>query len=145
MVLARFFLLLGGSILLSTSFLKADPLSELVTGHFDTNSDGSIDTGEWQNGLDSAFANLDSDSDGVLLSEDIEAFQRGLSQNLGEVAAALIAGVANRTLQPFDLNQDKRVSREEFTQGCLNLFKKLDADANGSVTGEELIALPNLQ
>lgn len=122
-----------------------DPLSALVTEHFDTNSDGRIDTGEWQNGLDTAFDGLDDDSDGALVESDLDGFQSDLSQNLGDVAATLVAGVTKRMLQPFDTDQDTRVSREEFIQGCLEVFKKLDGDTDGSVTAEELLALPTLK
>lgn len=122
-----------------------DPLSRLVTGHFDTNSDGVIDLGEWQAGLDEAFDEIDANADGAITAEDLADFKVSLSRSMGEVAAAVVAVVMDKAIKAFDTDNTGRVSREQFVAGCVALFRKLDADNDGSVTVAELATLPALK
>ncbi len=139
------FLSVGFAVCLVSAAQADDPLVTLVSGHFDLNSDGSIDTGEWQGGLDEAFDELDSDGDGTLAKDDLAGLKESLAQSYGEVAATVIAAAIGKAIEAFDADRSQGVSREEFVAGCNAIFTKLDANADGTVTAGELLALPTLE
>lgn len=136
---------LAFAVCLVSAAQAEDPLVGLVSSHFDLNSDSAIDTGEWQNGIDDAFDELDRNVDGVLSKDDLGDLKEALASSHGEVAATVITAAIGKAVEAFDADQSQGVSREEFTAGCNAVFKKLDANADGTVTAEELLSLPTLE
>ncbi len=122
-----------------------DPLISLVTEHFDTNSDGQLDTGEWQSGLDDAFDALDSNADNALTKVDLAELKAGFARMMGETAATVVAAAIAKTIDAYDADQNQAVSKDEFVAGSAALFKKLDANSDGTVDAQELLALPTLE
>jgi hypothetical protein len=89
----------------------------------DTNSDGRISRDEW-NRKPERFDKLDMNGDGYLDREEAVAAGRAH---------------AKRTLKQMDVNNDARVTRDEW-KGNPKRFDRLDANRDGVLTEEEIKA-----
>lgn len=134
------------TILIATHAGAAVPGGDLLVGliskHFDSNSDGSIDTGEWQSGMTASFDDMDANGDGSISGEDVEALKKTISEEAGELGATVAVALIKQIVMSLDKDSDKLVSRKEFTEGGEGMFKKLDANSDGLVSKEELAELP---
>jgi Ca2+-binding EF-hand superfamily protein len=118
--------------------------------------------------LDSGFRDMDSNHDGVLSANEVQALQSKQLQELqvqartklqtqfkqldtnkdGQLSFAEFAAVAtvkaNQTpaqlIQQFDTNKDGKISADEFRNPRVAAFNKVDANHDGTVTPEELRA-----
>ncbi len=119
-------------------------LAKVMLDYLDTNGDGILDKGEFTNGTEKGFSDLDRDSDGFVTKEEMDAAGAELSESqgsdsfLGKAAGFLL----NRLLLTMDENKDGQVSKAEFTKGCESMFTKLDANQDGQINKDELMALP---
>lgn len=120
----------------------ADVVSILISKHFDSNSDGTIDTGEWQSGMKASFADMDADSNGSLSAADIDGLQDSLKSEAGDIGAAVVLALIKQIVFSLDKDGDKLVSEKEFAEGGEAMFKKLDATSDGRLSKEEIAELP---
>lgn len=120
----------------------ADLLVGLISKHFDSNSDGSIDTGEWQGGMAASFDDMDANGDGSISGDDVDALKKTISEETGDIGATIAVALIRQIVMSLDKDSDKLVSRKEFSDGGEAMFKKLDADSDGQVTKAELVELP---
>ncbi len=120
----------------------ADLLVGLISKHFDANSDGVVEAGEWQSGMNESFDELDEDGGGSIAMDEVDALKSSLSEDTGELGAALAIALIKQIVLGLDKDADKLVSRKEFGEGGEAMFKKLDADTDGKVTKAELAELP---
>ncbi|MBX7210335.1 MAG: hypothetical protein K1X78_18610 [Verrucomicrobiaceae bacterium] len=120
----------------------ADILGGLVLKHFDSNSDGSIDTGEWQGGMAASFTDMDLNRDGSVSGDDVDGLKKEMSDELGEVGATVAVALIKQIVLTLDKNADKVVTEKEFAEGGEAMFKKLDANNDSKLTKEELAEMP---
>lgn len=121
----------------------ADIIATLIAKHFDSNSDDSIDTGEWQSGMKSSFTDMDADSNGSLSAADIDELKDSIKGEAGDFGAAVVLALIKQIVFSLDKDADKLVSEKEFTEGGDGMFKKLDADSDGKLSKAELADLPS--
>lgn len=136
------FCLLLGTATLSAALPGAESLAKMITKEFDTNSDAAIDQGEWQNGIAEGFNKLDANRDGSIKPEEVDNLSDEITQESGDIAGVLIVGLIKQALLALDSNGDKAVSRKEYDKLATDIFTKLDADHNTSLTLAELSELP---
>lgn len=117
-------------------------LAQLISGEFDTNSDEIIDAGEWQTGIGESFGKLDANSDGSIAPAEVDGLSADISPKTGDLAAVLVIGLIKQVVTALDKDGDKLVSQKEFDRLSLDIFAKLDADKNNSLTQAELAELP---
>lgn len=120
----------------------AAALGSLVREQFDTNADGSIDTGEWQTGVASGFDSLDGNGDGSVTSAEVDLLAEPLREQFGDFGGALVAALVKAVVQNLDSDRDKTISRDEYTEETGKILKRLDVDGDGSVSEQELRSLP---
>ena len=95
----------------------------------DANSDGSISRDEFRAARAAKFSKRDQNSDGYLDEADLP--KRAASRpRVSEAFAAM------RT--QFDSSGDGKVTKEEFIEGAMPLFDKVDSDKNGVLDAKEL-------
>ncbi len=140
-LLAASLVLLGAN----TSFAAvpgAESLAKLITHEFDTNADGILDQGEWQNGIAGSFDQMDTNHDGSIKPEEVDAMSDDISAEAGDIGGVILVGLIKQALLALDQDGDKAVNRKEFNTLTDGLFTKLDADKNASLTLAELSELP---
>ena len=120
----------------------ADLLAKVITKQFDTNSDGLIDQGEWQNGIAQGFKELDADHDGCITGKELDGLAGPLAEETGDLAASLVAGMIKKLVLTMDKDKDGSVSEKEFNELGNDFFTKLDTNKNGSIEAAELLELP---
>ena len=120
----------------------AETLARLITHEFDTNSDGNLDQGEWQNGIAGSFDKLDTNHDGSIKPDEVDAMSNDISAEAGDIGGVIIVALIKQALLALDQDGDKVVSRKEFDALTDGLFTRLDADKNASLTPAELSELP---
>ena len=130
------------SVSVHASVPGADVLGGLISKHFDSNSDGIVDTGEWQSGMTASFADMDLNHDGSISGDDVDGLKKEMTEELGEVGATVVVALIKQIVMTLDKNGDKLVSEKEFSEGGEAMFKKLDANKDGQVSKEELAELP---
>jgi len=88
-------------------------------GRWDANGDGKVSREEFPH--ERRFAEMDANSDGVLDASEIE-----------EACDKRLAESGYGFLERFDLDQDGRVTRDEFT-GPMRVFERLDRNHDGVI------------
>ena len=96
---------------------------------FDANKDGAVSRDEVEVGLKAQFDAADTDHNGSLNLNEIQAENARRWQRNGTASSPLI-----------DWNQDGRVSLAEFSGTAHSVFAELDRDRGGSLAGAELQA-----
>lgn len=91
----------------------------------DTNQDGSVTPAEWR-GPEEVFLEIDTDQDGILSTEELEAMRSRRPQQRPERG-------------PIDQDGDGVISEFEW-RGPAALFEDLDTDENGTLTRAEMQA-----
>lgn len=120
----------------------AETLADMILSEFDTNSDGIIDAGEWQSGIEKSFDDIDEDHDGKITSEEIDALAGPISESTGTLGAKVATVLVKKLLMLLDKNGDGVITKDEYKEGCEAMFKKLDANHDGKLSKEELLELP---
>jgi Ca2+-binding EF-hand superfamily protein len=119
-----------------------DALAGLILTQFDSNSDGSVDAGEWQTGIARSFDDMDSDGDHQLTANEIDSLQSEIAKETGELAAGVVVALIKKVILTLDTDKDQAVSRKEYDANAVGFFKTLDADKNGTLSKSELADLP---
>jgi hypothetical protein len=101
----------------------------LVVASFDANADAVVTPSEVRSGAEAVFRASDQDANGVLSGIEISGFSQ---RHLG-AAYAVPGRIA------FDPNGDSVSTLEEFTSVWIAELTRLDANADGSVSREEMI------
>lgn len=89
----------------------------------DANNDGALTRQEFDAGRAALFARLDANSDGELAGDEHRRHHRGGHHRMGHMGA--------------DANNDGEITRDEFLARPLEMFARLDADHNGSISADE--------
>jgi hypothetical protein len=118
-------------------------LASVIEDHFDTNSDGKLDHGEWVGGLSDGFDHIDSGGDGTITAAELDALATDLESEVGSIGAPIVGTLVKRLVMSLDKDKNGSVTRAEFTELGTSMFKKLDADTSGDLSSEELAELPS--
>lgn len=135
-------LVLLGAHTLPAAVPGGEALAKLITHEFDTNSDGLLDQGEWQGGIAGSFDKLDTNRDGSIKPDEVDALSDDIAAEAGDIGGIILVGLIKQALLTLDTDGDKAVSRKEFDALTDGIFTKLDADKNASLTPAELAELP---
>lgn len=135
-------LLIPGVGMLHAAVPGGESLARLITHEFDTNSDESLDQGEWQGGIARNFDRLDKNHDGSIKAEEVDALQGDIAEEAGDIGGAILVALIKQVLMALDQDGDKAVSRKEYDALSDSIFTRLDADKNASLTLSELADLP---
>lgn len=122
----------------------AEVLSKIITSQFDRNNDDILDAGEWQSGTAEGFSEIDSNSDGRLTGDELDALKDRISDQTGELTAGIVAALMKKVIMSLDGNGDKVVTKEEYNSPTSDVFGKLDANKDGSISQTELNELATL-
>ncbi len=141
-ILAASLLLFSTASPLTAALPGAEALGKLITSELDTNSDKSIDSGEWQSGIEGGFEEFDGNGDGSLTEGEIDTGSRSVAGKEGDATAAVLSLLIKQVLVSLDKNKDKTVTHAEYTEEATAMFKKVDADADGKLSQAELAELP---
>ena len=114
----------------------------MILREFDTNSDGTLDTGEWHGGISASYERLDANGDDSLAPSEVDELRADIASESGEVAALVVVAVIKVVLLSLDKNNDQLISREEYGALTEDIFKKLDQDDDGALSITELAELP---
>jgi hypothetical protein len=98
----------------------------------DSDGDGSVTREEAQAFRAEAFTRFDADGDGFLTDADREARRRAAMERRHERRAAM--------MRRLDTDNDGRVSRAEFLAGPMPHFDRIDANGNGVLEPDEVVA-----
>jgi Ca2+-binding EF-hand superfamily protein len=120
----------------------SEALVGLILEEMDLNADGIIDAGEWQSGTAKGFEEIDTNHDGNITEQEIDALSGPISETTGDIGAKLAVVLIKKLMMSLDTNGDKIISKAEYTKGCEAIFKKLDANHDGQISKEELTDLP---
>lgn len=91
----------------------------------DSDGDGVIGKGEWK-GKQSRFAQLDRDGDGFISKKEVDRLRKKEEKPK-----------FSKVYQKMDADGDGKISQKEW-QDAVEKFKAIDADRDGTITGEEL-------
>ncbi|HPA19256.1 MAG TPA: EF-hand domain-containing protein [Verrucomicrobiae bacterium] len=119
-----------------------DALADLIIDQFDTSGDTIVGSEEWQYGIKAAFQMMDEDGDGVITGGELGALEEPIGGRIGEVGAKLIVPIIKRVVFSLDADKNGCVSSKEFADRAEGIFKKLDADVQGTLSRTELAQLP---
>ncbi len=131
-----------GSTPLSAALPGAESLAKLILSEFDTNTDDSVDAGEWQNGIGDSFGKLDANGDGSIQADEIDGLTKDIAETTGDFAAGLIVALVKQVVLSLDSNGDKLVSQKEYESLSTDIFTRLDTDKTNSLSLAELSELP---
>lgn len=119
--------LLAFPVVLTATAQSIDRIARLIQAT-DANDDGDVTQDEFKAFRAKQFPRLDRNKDGAVSVNDVpERLQNRVRDKIenGDV----IAG--------FDLDGDKKVTRQEFENGPTKIFDSYDADKNGVITKAE--------
>jgi ABC-type amino acid transport substrate-binding protein len=102
----------------------------------DANGDDQITRAEVEALRAEEFAYRDRDGDGVITAQDLSPTR----QRLADMEPAGEGRMQRRRGMGIDADEDGQVTREEFMNAPSPLFDRLDADADGVITGAEIDA-----
>lgn len=136
------FLFVFGTHTLRAAVPGAEALAKLIAQEFDTNADGLLDQGEWQNGIGGSFDKMDTNRDGSIKPEEVDAMGDDIAAEAGDIGGVVLVALIKQALLTLDQDGDKAVSRKEFDALTDGIFTKLDADKSASLTPAELSDLP---
>jgi Ca2+-binding EF-hand superfamily protein len=94
---------------------------------YDINKDGFVDRGEWDQGQEARFRQLDTNNDGKLSKEELTANARN------DRAAERQERFFNR----MDRDRDGFVSKAEFMAQTDRNFARCDSDRDGRINAQE--------
>lgn len=100
----------------------------------DGNSDGQITAAEHEAATTAKFTSADANQDGVLTKGELVGFMVDEKGKSGKKAEKK----SDKKMAMFDANGDGTLTREEFTTGHAEKFKKVDKDGNGSISKDEM-------
>ena len=126
----------------SAALPGAESLAKLIVSQFDTNTDDSVDSGEWQSGIGGSFAKIDGNGDDSLQADEVDALTKDIAKETGDFAAGLMVALIKQVLLSLDSDGDKLVSRKEYSTLSTDIFTRLDTDKNNSLSLAELSELP---
>lgn len=110
----------------------------------DANHDGAITRAEMRATRATMFERMDANSDGFITQAEREAMAdaaqaRGKSKRPeGAGGGPGPGGGGERGLERADTNNDGKISRDEFVNGPMPMFDRLDANKNGTIEATEL-------
>ena len=119
-----------------------EALAGIILDQFDTNSDKMLDPGEWQGWIGASFGDLDGNGDGSIAADEVDGLKGDLASETGDFTAGLLVAIIKQVIVSLDTDKDKLVSRKEYDTLSNDVFDKLDADKNKSLTNGELADLP---
>ena len=119
-----------------------EALAGLILSQFDTNSDQSVDAGEWQSGIAHSFDDMDRNGDGKITGDEIGSLQEEIAKETGDLAAGVVTTLIKKVILSLDKDHSESVSRDEYNANAEGFFKVLDADNNGTLSKAELADLP---
>jgi|CXWL01.1.fsa_nt_gi Ca2+-binding EF-hand superfamily protein len=95
----------------------------------DANNDGTLTRQEFDAGRAAMFARLDANSDGELAGDEHRQRHWGGHRGMRHMGARA------------DANNDGEITRDEFLARPLEMFARLDADHNGTISAAERSAM----
>ena len=100
----------------------------------DTNADGKLSPDEHAAGAKKKFEEMDANKDGKVTAEEMTAARekKGKPAKPGMTSAEKI--------KVIDTNGDGVLSAEEHANGAKTMFAKMDTDADGALTSQEVSA-----
>lgn len=142
-------LVLFGTVTLSMALAAAqaalpgaEALADLIIDQFDSNGDTITAIDEWKAGMGSSFRVMDADGDGAVSGNELDDLGDPIGARVGDVGAKLIVPLVKRVVLSLDKDKNGVVSQAEFSGRTEAVFKRLDADENGSLARTELAQLP---
>jgi hypothetical protein len=120
----------------------AELLAKLILSEFDTNSDDAVDSGEWQSGIGGSFGKLDGNSDDSIQADEVDGLTKDIAESTGDLAAGLIVTLIKQAILSLDSDDNKLVSHKEYDSLSTDIFTRLDADKDNSLSLAELSDLP---
>lgn len=134
------------ALLLTTPTFAAlpgtDMLADVIMKALDRDFDGKLDANEWKDGTDDGFVEIDQDLDGIDTPAEIETLSDPLSDELGKIGASLCVTLIEKLFMTLDKDGDHQVSKAEYEEGTIAIFKRLDTNHDGALTKAELGELP---
>ena len=105
---------------------------------YDTDHDGKVSLAEYEAGRMMQFKRMDTNGDGALSFAEIDAASAAAAQRGGPMADMMKA--RNDALKAADANGDQSISADEFKAYVDAEFKKMDTNADGYLTPDEMQA-----
>ena len=84
------------------------------------------------------FGRLDANADDAVTGDELAVLSSG-------PAAAMGGGRLRRMISQSDASNDGRISREELTAGAERMFRRMDVNGDGVLSGDELPRPPTPQ
>jgi|GEM_PF-2906204 len=121
-------LLLGMAITDASAQYPEDKFRQL-----DKNSDGVVDSQEYQAGARASFASMDLNKDGSVDVEELIA-SGAANRNAGGMAPE---SIARTQMAAMDLNHDGLISENEFLEISNQAYSSFDKDGDGRLTSRD--------
>ena len=101
-----------------------------MTRRMDLNGDGKVSAAEAEAVRAVMFLRWDADGDGILTEDEM----------IEHIMARVRKHIAKR-FEMHDVNGDGRIDQAEFAESSAARFAEMDADGDGSLSGDELKAM----
>lgn len=121
---------------------EAGPAAKEMFARFDSNSDGKISQEEAPERMKRHFGRIDANGDGGVDAEEMAAARAKMAGNRPQGAPQRPKGTPEpgALLKQFDKDGDGKLSQEEAPERMKQYFAVIDADSDGSLSGDELAA-----
>lgn len=126
----------------SAALPGAESLAKLIIHEFDTNTNDAVDAGEWQTGITGSFDQMDANGDEFINPDEVGELTGDIADQAGELAAGLIIALIKQVILSLDSDGDKLVSQKEYATLSTDIFTRLDADKDNTLSLAELSELP---